>query len=240
MYTSAEPNAWSVWSGPRTTEPANYWCRTMVKPSTSPLFKRVGDRWLYRSPNPWVFGDSPHYLINDAQKTQIEAILLPRSPILLAVILVGGIIGWAVAVSTFMWAFSGHENPTPIDLAIMVALIVGPMLAILPVVGLIQRRRVAPFLVGSPLTEERISYAELKQNVQATTPLVQLLNACIASLFASFAATTTILLHLVTRHFVFDSYVALWGFVAITFGVLTVVWYRRVLSKVADMQSRLR
>ena len=205
----------------------------------SVLFKPVPGGWVYRAPSPWVFGDTPHYIVNDAQKARIEAIVVPKRFALLAVILVGGILVWAVAVTTFMWAFSGHENPTPGDLATMAALIVVPMLAILPVAGLIQRHRVAPVLASAPLTKERISYTEMQQNVQAATPLKQLLNACIASVFACFAAITTILVHFVTKHFVFDTLVALWAFVAITFGAVSVIWYLRVLRKARDLETRL-
>jgi hypothetical protein len=197
-------------------------------------FKPVAGGWVYRAPNPWVFGDAPHYLVNDAQKTQIEAIIVPTRPMLFATILVGGIFGWVIAVTTFLWAFSGHEEPTRGDLGIMIALIAIPMLAILPVAGLIQRHRLSPVLAAVPLTTERISYAEMNQNVQRATPLKQSLNACIASIFACFAATVAILVHVSARHF-FDAYVALWGFVAITFGSVAVVWYRRVLRKAEEL-----
>jgi hypothetical protein len=200
-------------------------------------FKPVPGGWVFRAPNPWVFGDAPHYFVNDAQKAQIEALIFPRRPILFVILLVGGIFGWAIAVATFLWAFSGHENPSASDLAIMIALIGIPMLALLPVAGLIQRHRLAPILATAPLTTERISYAEIGQNIRRATPLKQSLNACIASIFACLAASAAALVHLSTRHFVVDAYVALWGFVAITFGSVSVVWYRRTLRKAAELEA---
>jgi phosphotransferase system glucose/maltose/N-acetylglucosamine-specific IIC component len=106
-----------------------------------------------------------------------------------------------------------------------------PLIALLPIAGLIQRRRLRHVLAGASLTTERISYAEVRQNLQAATPLKQSLNALVASLFACFAASFAVLLHLVTRHFVFDSYVALWVFVAIAFGFASFAWYRQVVAK---------
>jgi hypothetical protein len=184
-----------------------------------------------------VFGDTPHYLVNDAQKAQIEAIVSPRRPAVVVALYAGGLIAWAVAVATFMWAFSGHADPTPGDTGLMVFLIFVPVVAVFPIAGVIQRRRLAPVLEGARLTTERISYAELRQNMRASTPFKQSLNALVATLFACFAASFAILIHLVTRHFVFDGYVAMWGFVAIAFGFASFTWYREVLRKAAPLEG---
>jgi hypothetical protein len=42
---------------------------------------------------------------------------------------------------------------------------------------------------------------------------------------------------LASRHFAFDSDVALWSFVALAFGFASVVWYRQVLSKAAALEA---
>jgi len=36
------------------------------------MFKQVAGGWLYRAPNPWLFGDAPRCLVTDAQTVQIE------------------------------------------------------------------------------------------------------------------------------------------------------------------------
>ena len=184
----------------------------------SALFRAAPGGWVFRSPNPWVFGDTPHYLVNDAQKSQIEAIVALRRPRVVAAVLLGGILAWTVLVATFMWAFAGHQDPTLGDIGVMVVLIFLPLIALLPIAGLIQRRRLKPVLAAAPLTTERILFAELQKKVRAATPLKQSLNALVASLFAFFSASFAVLIHILTRHFPFDSYVALWGFVAIAFG----------------------
>jgi hypothetical protein len=144
---------------------------------------------------------------------------------------------WTVLVATFMWAFAGHEDPTPGDIGVMVVLIVLPLTAVLPIAALIQRRRLRPVLAAAPLTTERIPYAELQKKVRASTPLKQSLNALVASLFAFFSASLAVLTHLLTRHVVLDSYVALWGFVAIAFGFASFLWYRQVLGKAKVLES---
>jgi hypothetical protein len=202
----------------------------------SALFRATSDGWVFRSPNPWVFGDTPHYLVNDAQKARIEAIVTPK-PVVVGVLVAGGIIAWTVLVVTFLWAITGHQEPTPADIVLMVILILVPALCILPIVGLIQRHRLAPVLEGVPLTNERISNAELQKNVRAATPIKHSLNALVASLFAFFAALFAVLTHMASRHFAIDSHVALWSFVALAFGFASVVWYRQVLSKAAALEA---
>ena len=197
----------------------------------SALFKAVPGGWVFRSPNPWVFGDTPHYLVDDGQKVQIEAILTPQRPAIVAALVIGGLLAWSVAVATFMWAYAGHEDPTPGDIGVMIALIVVPLFCLLPIAGFVQRHRLRHVLAGAPLTSERISYAEVRKNMRAGTPFKQSLNALVASLFACFAAAFVILIHLTTKHFVFDAYVALWGFVAVAFGFASFTWYREVVRK---------
>ena len=69
------------------------------------------------------------------------------------------------------------------------------------------------------------------------TPLKQSLNALVSSHFALFSASFAVLVHILTRHFPFDSYVALWGFVAIAFGFASIQWYRQVLGKAEILDS---
>ena len=204
----------------------------------SALFRATTDgRWIFRSPNPWVFGDTPHYLINDAQKRQIEAIITPKRPTVVVALFALGVIAWAALVATFLWAFSGHPDPTPGDTVLMIFLILVPAFAVLPLVGVIKRRRLAPVLEGAELTSERISFAELRNNARAASTLKQSLNALVASLFAFFAALFALVVHLVTKHFAFDSQVALWIFVAVAFGFASASWYLQVLSKAAALEG---
>ena len=144
----------------------------------SVMFKPVAGGWVYRAPNPRVFGDASHYLVNDAQKAQIEAIIIPRRPVLLGVLLVAGIVAWVFALLGIVWAISRHDDPTTTDV-IAIAVVAISLVAALPFAGWIQRRRLQPILAGLPLTQERITFAEMRKNARTATPFKQSRNAFI-------------------------------------------------------------
>ena len=98
-------------------------------------FKPVAGGWVYRAPNPWVFGDAPHYLVNDAQKAQIEAIIIPRRPVLFGVLLVAGIVAWVFALVGIVWAVSRHDDPTTADVIAIAVLVAISLVAGLPLAG---------------------------------------------------------------------------------------------------------
>ena len=117
-------------------------------------FKPVPGGWIYRAPNPRVFGDAPRYLVNDAQKAEIEAIVAPRRSPLVSVILIIGMVAWLVAVTNFIGDFgSGGAYPTVFDLLGMIVLMAAPVLIGVPLSAWIQRRRVAPVLANLPLAQ---------------------------------------------------------------------------------------
>ena len=206
----------------------------------SALFRATTDGWVFRSPNPWLFGDTPHYLVDDAQKARIEEIIALKRPVLAGVLFAVGIVAWTLVVTTLMWALSGHPDPTTGDIALMTILILMPAVFALPILGIIRRRQLAPILEGAKLTDERISYAELRKNARGATPLKQSVNALVASVFACFAALFVVFTHLDARHFTLDAQVVLWSFVAVTFGFGSVIWYRQVMSKVAELEGDKR
>ena len=61
------------------------------------LFKQVADGYVFRAPNPRVFGPTDHYLVNEAQRDEIVAIITPRRPLLLLAATVVIIALYAVA-----------------------------------------------------------------------------------------------------------------------------------------------
>ena len=165
----------------------------------SVMFKPVAGGWVYRAPNPWVFGDAPHYLVNDAQKAQIEAIIIPRRPVLFGAMLVAGIVAWVFALVGIVWAVSRHDDPTTTDVIAIAVLVAISLVAALPFAGWIKRRRLQPILAGLPLTQERITFADMRKNARTATPFKQSRNAFIASVFASFAAVAAAYSHYVAK-----------------------------------------
>jgi hypothetical protein len=210
----------------------------MAEPnSKSALFKPAsGGGWIFRAPSPWLFGDVPHYIVNDTQKAQIETILEPRlKPALLATVLILAIIGWVFAASGLVWAFdSGQDDRTAGDIIAMLVLIVTPIAAALPLTGWIQRRRLQPVLKELPLTTERISLAEVSQSLTNVSTVKQSLLACIASVVACAGGLSAAGMHLAANHGFLDGQMMVWTFMAIVFGFQAVRWYRIILTKVGE------
>ena len=199
----------------------------------SVMFKPVAGGWVYRAPNPWVFGDAPHYFVNDAQKAQIEAVIIPRRPVLFGAMLVAGITAWVLAVVGIVWGFSRHDEPSSADVVAITAFTVISLLAAIPLAGWFQRRRLEPILAGLPLTQERITFAEMRENARTATPFRQSRNAFIASVFASFAAVAATYSHYAAKPGL-DAQLIVWSFNAVLWGSLAYVWYRRALRKATD------
>src|SRR5947209_2650492 len=54
------------------------------------MFKQVAGGYVFRAPNPKVFGRSDHYLVDEAQRDQIVATMTPRRPVLLLAVWIAG------------------------------------------------------------------------------------------------------------------------------------------------------
>jgi hypothetical protein len=129
----------------------------------SVLFKPVPGGYIYQAPNPWVFGRMRRYIVTEAQKAALVAIVMPRRPWLRITVIAVAILLWAVGVALAMWAVSGHDQPTAVDFVMMMVLILGPIY--LAWVAALQRnlRRMQPILAGAPQTQERISQCEMRK-----------------------------------------------------------------------------
>lgn len=197
------------------------------------MFKRVTGGWVYRAPNPGVFGDAPHYLVNDEQKAQIEAIIVPRRPVLFGTMLVAVIFAWVFALVGLVWVISGHNEPTTADVIAITVLVVVSLVAAVLLANWTQRRRLRPVLAGLPLTQERITLAEIRKSAETATPFKQSRNAYVANVFTSFSAAGAVASHLIAKSSL-DAHVIIWTFNAIVFGSLAFVWYRRALRKTTE------
>jgi hypothetical protein len=189
----------------------------------SVLFKAaVGGGWVFRGPNPLVYGNAPHYRMNDTQRAQIETILLPRRPLVLAALLIAALFAWVFTVAGLVWAFgSEQDNATAAGMIVMVALIMIPAIAALPGLAWVQGCRLEPLVKGLPLTAERISFTEISQSANNVSTIRQSLLACISSVAACVAALGAALgaagMGIAVKQVFLDSQTILWTFVAIAF-----------------------
>src|SRR5438105_4507902 len=116
------------------------------------LFKRSGDRYVYQSPNPWVFGRSERYLVTEAQKAELMTLIAARRPNLRTMLITAGVLFWAAAASLIVWTLSPHENPTALDaLAIAALVLIPPYLACVAALHW-QQSRIRPIIVDAPPT----------------------------------------------------------------------------------------
>ena len=96
-----------------------------------------------------------------------------------------------------------------------------------------------PILADLPLTQERITFAEIRENVRTATPFKQSRNAFIASVFASFAAVAAAYSHYAAKPGL-DAHVLVWAFNAVLWGSLAFVWYRRASRKATESSDATR
>jgi hypothetical protein len=134
------------------------------------MFKEVSGGYVFRAQNPWVFGRAKHYLVNDSQKAQLTAAAV-RSPFLFWIALVG-LIGAFTAMLSWI---SGHDDPTVGDAVILLALIPLAIYGALVLSIYSSSRRLGPLLVDLPLTDQRITVAELREVALKASSLPQFL-----------------------------------------------------------------
>jgi hypothetical protein len=133
------------------------------------MFKKMPDGYVFRAPNPWVLGRTRFYLVNEAEKTKLLAIITARSHAVFWVAFVG-LIGASTAALAY---FSGHTNPTTRDFVTMLALLPVWLYAAALVSGRPTARRLQPLLAGLPRTDQRITAADTRRAVRKTVSFRQ-------------------------------------------------------------------
>jgi hypothetical protein len=159
------------------------------------LFKPAVGGYVFQAPNPWVFGPTSSYIVSATQKAELLAIIRPPRPVLAAAAIIAGILLWAGAVATMMWAISGHDQPTAIDFAVMSVLILVPIY--LAWVMKLQRnlRRMQPILATAPRTGERIDRREMRQALAGAMSLKRTLLIGALWSFSCLTQVFTLLVH---------------------------------------------
>ena len=126
------------------------------------LFKPAEDGYVFQPANPWIFGRKDRYLVDDAQKRELLAIVVPRRPVLRVIVITAAILLWAVVISLLVWVFAGRSDPSALDFAIIAVLIIVPLYGALVVSLYRNKRRMAPILAAARRTDERITGREIR------------------------------------------------------------------------------
>lgn len=136
------------------------------------MFKQVPDGYVFRAPNPLVFGRARFYLVSEAQKAELLAVITARRPAMyfwFAFLVL-------IAAGTAALAFgTGHDDPTVSDVLILLALIPFWLYAAVLVSQLPTVRKLEPLLAGLQPTDQSITSADLRKAVRKTISLPQYL-----------------------------------------------------------------
>jgi hypothetical protein len=192
-------------------------------------FKPVPGGFVYRAPRPWLFGPTRHYLISESQKAEISAIMTPRRPILFQLALWMAFSFMVAAAGGIVWAFTGHREPTAVDVVAMVALIVVEVFAGLRALRWRQMRRLRPILADLPLTDQRITDSEVRQALAAgvnAMSVKQLAANGAISVMAFTACLIGFLIDVILGQSIAFFFLA--G--TILFGIVAAVWFRRLID----------
>ena len=149
-------------------------------------FRQVANGWVYRAPNPWIFGDKLHYLVRDDQKARIVAVLTtPRLGLLLLVSILGQLVSVAIVLVVRLkfgvglgWTNNARDAFTLVAIAL-------PVFVVIPTYISWQLRRLKQILAGAPRTDERISDADIYRAMPTRLPLF----VAGATSFAALAST---------------------------------------------------
>jgi hypothetical protein len=134
------------------------------------FFKPTAHGWIFRAPNPWIFGRPTHYVVNDAQRAQIIAEMTRKQPIALVLGLVTLIGAWIAIFSAARWFGYGFEQPTVLELLFMLTLIVAPVFAAIAINAAAMRKRISAFVASAPETQETITYREMRATAARLQP----------------------------------------------------------------------
>jgi tetratricopeptide (TPR) repeat protein len=154
------------------------------------LFKPVPGGFVYRAPNPWVFGRADHYLVDEAQKAGILALVTPRRPMLVLALCFGGFLLVAGAAVVALLVFA-DDYPATVAAALIAAMVPVTVLA-LHLAARRALRRVQPVLAGASPTNQRITAAEIRRAVNARLSDKQLWRTGIFGAIACLVSATAV------------------------------------------------
>ena len=123
-------------------------------------FKPRADGFVYRPPNPWLFGRGRYYLVNDAQKSELALCHRRMLLVLFWLIVVGGAVAGPLASM-----FAAGPAWVTLAFAILIGLAIGFCANLWLVL------KVRPIIAGLMPTDERITQADtFKRQMSVYSP----------------------------------------------------------------------
>lgn len=194
------------------------------------MFMPVPEGYVFREPYRWPFTQSPHYLVNEAQRDKLLAMTVPKRLIVWQIKLWGTLCLMVAAAGFVVWALTRHENPTLIDTISMMALTFAQVVVALLILRWHKLRGLRPLLASLPTTDLRITRSHMQRQTMSamSVRLLVLLGASNVMACLSLLISGIIFLVLNRPQAVF--YLA--G--ALMFGALAIVYYRRLIDRIEN------
>jgi hypothetical protein len=198
-------------------------------------FKQVPGGFVFRAPSTWLFGRANHYLATETQKHEIVAILAQRRPVLFLTMLWLILCLMVAAACLAVWAYTGHDTPTTLDIAVMIAIVAVEVVAGLQLLFWWRLRRLRPILGALRPTEEKITYRDMQAAATDVASVKQLTVVTISSACACTVFAFSFILYLALG---MSLLMALFQLVmAVLMGLITVIWARRLIAKAQQQRA---
>ena len=193
------------------------------------MFMPVPEGYVFREPYRWPFTQAPHYLVNEAQRDKLLAMIGPKRPILWQITLWGTLCLMVAAAGFLVWALTRHENPTVIDTISMMALTFVQVVVAFLVLRWHKLRGLRPFLASLPTTDSRITRSDMQQQTMNAMSVRQLILLGAINVMACTSFLISGIIFLVLSQW--QGVLHLAG--ALLFGTLASVYCRRLIGRVA-------
>ena len=164
------------------------------------LFQPAPGGYVYRQPFHWSFRPRPHYLVNEEQKDALVAITMAKRPILAQVIMWTALCAMVALACLAMWAITGHDDPTGVDIVGMIALTASQIFIAFAGLRWWKLRELRPLLGTLTRTDLRIEPAQIRAAAVNAMSVKQLVVAGVSSVFAASAALVSGALQLALHH----------------------------------------
>jgi general stress protein CsbA len=201
------------------------------------LFKETAGGYLFRAPNPWLFGAGKHYLTNDSQRAEILEIGKVRYPVVSALAFVLAIVACPLGSTLVVYLLSGHAEPDGTDVGAIVLLTVVSLVVSLLVVTQPRYRRLRPILMRLPRSDQKLTLRDIQKTQLKAISLKKLL--ILGAVLAASAVVQAISLAFIVgmdvgarRHVAFGSSQLLSVCVMLLQGGVAAVFFKRAASRV--------
>jgi hypothetical protein len=139
------------------------------------FFKKTSGGYLFRAPNPWLFGAGKHYLTDQAQRTEILELGRVRRPVVRALVFALTIVACPGGSTLLVYLLSGHAEPDGGDIVVIAILTFVSIVARLLIVTRVRFSRLHPILMRLPRSDQRLRLRDIQPAQVDATSLKTLL-----------------------------------------------------------------